>query len=604
MSISNSYPTQRPSLNLDFANSGKLDSRISYSRSSTGTAFSSERHLSSLNLVTNSEDFSAWSESNATVTSNTTAAPDGNTTASTMTGNAGTAEKRLQSNSVAVTDPVISVYAKAGTHNYIQISDNQSSQEYGNFDLANGTVGNVGTLATAAIEAVGSTGWYRCLMRVERTASAFTWRVFMIDSSTAARQSTTSSTGTVHLWGGMMTELGDLTNVVAYQSSGSQVHREFAPTLKSYSSDQPRFEYDPATDGQSAAGSPRGLLIESSASNLQRYGSAFASWSTSQNVSISSNSAVGPNGELEADLLVPTAGSLPHWIYDGQASVASGTTYTFSVYLKAAGYRYVQLLALASLQSSGHITFDLETGTLSASGAHTGTIKSVGNGWFRASATVTATSTTTSGFLIAGADSLSNGRNPQTTGNSYDGWLCWGAQLEANSVASSLVNSGTSSSGVTRASDSCSLVSAPLLDNGGGTIYAESSPNNLGSVYSGIVSLNAGGLDNRIEIIHNYAALRSTVSADGTTYNATSGGTFSNGDNIQSCLIYETDSVSLFADGAKIGATDTSAVMPEVFKLTIGNVATGSFPLNGHLKRLAVYSDSISETSASALTSS
>ncbi len=56
---SSTYPTQSPTFAFD-AKAGKLDSRLSYTRSSSGTAFSSEKHLSSLNLTTNSDDLSDW----------------------------------------------------------------------------------------------------------------------------------------------------------------------------------------------------------------------------------------------------------------------------------------------------------------------------------------------------------------------------------------------------------------------------------------------------------------------------------------------------------------------------------------------------------------
>ena len=42
MSIRNTYPTIRPSLNLDFARSRTLDPRITFSRTTTGTYMDSD----------------------------------------------------------------------------------------------------------------------------------------------------------------------------------------------------------------------------------------------------------------------------------------------------------------------------------------------------------------------------------------------------------------------------------------------------------------------------------------------------------------------------------------------------------------------------------
>ena len=158
----------------------------------------------------------------------------------------------------------------------------------------------------------------------------------------------------MYAWGAQLSS----TNSKVYDSpTTTQIHREYSPLLKTASADAPRFEY-------AASGNSEGLLIEAQAENIQRYGSDFASWLSKANLVTHSNQAIAPNGELEADLIVPNAGNDYHYIYDGQASVASGTTYTFSVYLKSAGYRYAQLLALSSLQSRGHVTYDLEAGTL------------------------------------------------------------------------------------------------------------------------------------------------------------------------------------------------------------------------------------------------
>jgi hypothetical protein len=602
MSYSNSFPQQRPTLNLDFANSGKLDSRISFSRAdSTPSAvhyWSNEKHLSTENLTSNSEDFSAWPKINATASANTTAAPDGNMTASTMTGNAGTSVKYLSSNSASVTDPVISFYAKSGTHSYIQISDNASASEYANFDLTNGTVGNVGPLATAAIEAVGSTGWYRCIMRVERTSAAFTWRVVMIDSSTAARQSTTSSTGTVNLWGAMMTELGDLTNVVAYQSSGTQIHRSYAPTLKSVANaGDPRFEYDPASDGQSV-----GLLIEAQETNLQRYGSAFASWSTKLGSGLTANAGIAPNGELAATLWTATSSSNYHYLNDSFASVTSGTTYTASVYVKDAGQRYVQILGGASAFGAGqYATFDLQTGSVDATGVTASSV-SVGNGWWRIQATMTATGTGTSIGSLALVESATASRLPTFTADDYSGVLLFGYQFEANSEASSLVNTGSQNSALTRASDSCSVATSSFYTGGPVSVYtdADAGAGNTPSIFS--LSKNNTASDS----IRLFRDLPSSNLTTNFRFFVKDGGV-----SVAQRTVSGSGSVSKFAVRSDTNNTaikpsgitqfsDTVCTTPVIDTLEIGG-GPGVGQLNGTIRNLMLWNVALSDTELATL---
>jgi hypothetical protein len=114
MSISQNFPSTRPSLNLNFARSQKLDPRITFTRSSTATYTGGDGLIktaatdtprfdfnattgeclgllieeSRTNLTTYSEDFTnaAWILYGTTSRSaNTVTAPDGNTTADTVT---------------------------------------------------------------------------------------------------------------------------------------------------------------------------------------------------------------------------------------------------------------------------------------------------------------------------------------------------------------------------------------------------------------------------------------------------------------------------------------------------------------------------------------
>ncbi len=100
------YPTIRPELTLDFANSRQLDPRIAFSRSSSATYLNPDTGLITLasdhearfekegllieesrtNEFPYSEDFSynSWTKVNTTVTTNAATAPDGTSTANRL----------------------------------------------------------------------------------------------------------------------------------------------------------------------------------------------------------------------------------------------------------------------------------------------------------------------------------------------------------------------------------------------------------------------------------------------------------------------------------------------------------------------------------------
>ena len=608
---SSNFPTQSPTFAFD-AKAGKLDSRISFSRADTPPTYSApsgvhywsnEKHLSSENLVPYSNLSSGFSFGRTTLASTNNSAPDGGSDAASILETAVSGSHEVYDTFASVSGQQYSFvfYLKANGRTKVIFKPQATSViAEVTFDLTavTSTVTS-GSADSHSITAIGSTGWYKCAATVTATATGTGYTQFNLVDGTGASTYTGDVTKGVFAWGASVSSTGE---TVLNETSGS-IHREFAPTLKSVTtSGQPRFEFDPA-DGQSVgSGTALGLLVESQATNLTKYSDDFSSWGDTSTVVVTPNAGVAPSGQLEADLLVSPSTAATHYILDSTIAFTSGTTYTASVYVKSAGHRYVQLCGNSAAFSGPYqwVNYDLEAGTLNANNC-SGTISSVGNGYYRITATMTASSTQTRSFILVFADSLSSGFFPTTTGDDFSGFLAHGFQTEVGSASSSLIS--TNGSQVSRASDSCSVVDATLFDNGGGTLYAEVTPNNLGSTFSGIASINAGGLSDRVEMVFNNTAARATVVADGTTYSTQSGGSYTAGAEIKSCLTYANDSVSYYVNGSEIGTTDTSAVMPVVNSLSIGNTATGSWPLNGNIKRVAVYSDSVSETAASALTS-
>ena len=121
------------------------------------------------NLFSYTEDFAnvAWSKSNVTITANTTTAPDGTTTASTIQ-NTGTGYMTQSNLALSANTYTQSIYAKKNNNDWVAIytSDAGSNYSIAWFNLntgVKGTASAVGTFSatSSTMTSVGN-GWYRC----------------------------------------------------------------------------------------------------------------------------------------------------------------------------------------------------------------------------------------------------------------------------------------------------------------------------------------------------------------------------------------------------------------------------------------------------------
>ena len=145
--INTKYPTTKPSLNLDFANTKSLDPRITFRRGTPGTYYDGVTHVKAEeNLLSYSEDFSKWgSVVRLELTANETA-PDGSSTAYKIAQASGQTSSGATSELVNMNkgeNYTYSIYAKAGTNRdylTVRIYDYSIADHYQYFlfDLGNG----------------------------------------------------------------------------------------------------------------------------------------------------------------------------------------------------------------------------------------------------------------------------------------------------------------------------------------------------------------------------------------------------------------------------------------------------------------------------------
>lgn len=158
------------------------------------------------NLALRSQEFdnASWAKSNLNVTANSISAPDGTTTADTITSTGGTPV--LFQQYTLSGDVTNSVYAKKGTSDYVSVIIEVpalASTWVGIFNLNTGVyVGNGGNLTadSFSITNVGN-GWYRCTLTKNISGSFNT--VFYYGVATASSINGTNGTN-VYIWGGQI----------------------------------------------------------------------------------------------------------------------------------------------------------------------------------------------------------------------------------------------------------------------------------------------------------------------------------------------------------------------------------------------------------------
>jgi len=168
------------------------------------------------NLVLRSEEFdnASWTKLLSSITANTAISPSDIQNADTFTAN-GISGFHYLFNTASLTTATtysISVFAKKGTNNFIQLTGGTvpfGINFFANFDLNNGVLGTVGSATTARIENYGN-DWYRCIITgVTINASVSdAFGVFaIVQSATSARAEANTLSTSIILWGGQC-ELG------------------------------------------------------------------------------------------------------------------------------------------------------------------------------------------------------------------------------------------------------------------------------------------------------------------------------------------------------------------------------------------------------------
>jgi hypothetical protein len=357
---------------------------------------------------------------------------------------------------------------------------------------------------------------------------------------------------------------------------------------------EPRFDHDPST------GESLGLLVEESRTNLFTYSEQFdnAAW-TKSNLGITTNTSAttAPDGSTNAEKITESldVGITYHLMNkSGGFSATSGTSYTYSIFAKAAERTKIIIgFDIGSAFSAYQYgLYDLSAGTSSIIlGTPTISITSYPNGWYRCSVTAAAIGTGSAQAAIQ-LYTTANGY----IGNGTSGIYIWGAQLEAGAFATSYIP--TVASTVTRSADNASMTGTNFsswYNQSEGTLFAASRINALGrATYPGIAYVDDGTNANSMGFVISDAAI-DNLGAEGYVsninqyyYSSTSAVTPN-----QLMKIITAYKSNDFASASNVGSnavqTDTSGSVPTVNRLIIGDLRGNSAKLNGTISQLTYY---------------
>ena len=632
-------PDIAPSLNLDFANSKQLDSRITFGRGSGGAYYDGKTTaMAEQNLLTYSQVIGGgnWALIGGTASVNSAVAPDGTTTASTLTSTSGDCYIVQNLSMISGLTYTFSLWMSAASATTIRFG--------------------IGNTIIAAVSV--TTSWQRFTITVPYSGAnrVIIGGVFSFPSTSPA----------IYAWGA---QLEQRSSVTAYTPTTTAPITNYIPVLLQAPLNTPRFDHDsrptfngtctvsgssvtlPTTfsDGSSPStinkfytgsinisgtayvinnyvgstrvvtvtGSPTagafslvnnnygqslGLLIEEARENKLTYSSDFSNdaWNKA-NVTITSAANVAPDGTQTTQNIIPSkvVGGANYPVLYQPFSATSGVTYIISAYVKYNGVRYIAFRT----HGTNFVWFDVLSGTI-ANNSDPSLFKpfvtSVGNGWYRVGCSVLAITTGSMNHHVYLTD---NSASVSWSGaaNGYSGIYIWGAQLEAGSFATSYIPTPSSST-VTRLADAVSMTGTNFSSwynqaQGGFCSYTDFLYPAVASFYS-VGGITTFALSSTIHVgkLNTYDAQRSTVTVYANTL------TSSAMSYINSWTDPKIGNLNLAVNGIfDIG--DSTALTYLLFNATALTLGSGvGYYLNGHIRKLTYYPKALSSTQLQGLT--
>jgi hypothetical protein len=582
------------SLDLKFADNKSLTDAITgsnlvtFTRASSGTYVGSDGLIKTAvtNLLVRSEEFDQYGTLiDASLISNSATAPNGTLSADKLIEDTSdSAHKHRFIPSGADTYTTYSVYAKNAGRDLVLNAQNPGAGTYRvYFNLSTGTstiLANTSATGSHSITEIGD-GWYRCSITYSFTESD----AYYLDNSVGFSGSDTytgDGTSGIYIWGAQLEQ--------------SATVGEYIPTTGTINS-APRFDHDPTT------GESLGLLVEEQRTNSLLWSEDFSNW-TVNNGSVQSNVITAPDGNVTADKLVENSSTGNKEVRRGSITFTSGTSLTYSCFVKASERSLFRLSATSAFFGSGTTAyFDLTSGTVysTTGGVTSASIIPYPNGWYRCIATMLPTSSGTGSVFIT---LILSGDTSDYTGDGTSGIYLWGAQLEAGAFPTSYIP--TTTAAVTRSADVASITGSnfsPWYNQAEGTVFADvaSAPNN--TIVQLVTDISDGSGSERMFIRRTGSGSLAFAVVDGAVTQADvgAGTVISGGARFAMAAAYRLNSVNLATNG-QIGTEDTFATIPTSNRMFIAQNLVSAQQANGTIRRLTYWPQRLSNSTLQQIT--
>jgi hypothetical protein len=329
-----------------------------------------------------------------------------------------------------------------------------------------------------------------------------------------------------------------------------------------------------------------GLVPEAAATNLVLRSQEFnnGAWSVA-GVTVGTDAAAAPDGTTTAEKLTASSANIAHVIYDTFTLTAA--IYSYSVYVKAAGYGFAFISAITNGFATRHgITVDLSSGaitqtnTLGSPSSVTTQVTALANGWYRVAVSMLATSVASGSSLLigpssTGTPSVDGSAQPTFLGDAASGIYVWGAQVELGSAASSYIP--TTSATVTRAASVITFNDVTWLDGANDSLYVKHVARNIND--GTLVALDAT----------NDKLLREQTGMSMRIADATVANTAAAGATVKTAARLKVNDFAISMNGGTV-VTDTSETAPGTLSAArIGCDLSGANFINGNILEVAAW---------------
>jgi len=336
------------------------------------------------------------------------------------------------------------------------------------------------------------------------------------------------------------------------------------------------------------------LKLQPQSTNLITYSEAFGNsyWTKSGATVTSGFSAPSVDSPLGAFKLVEDSGNSKHQIL---ASISSYTELTISFFAKKAERSFISV----EKSSWGSTIFDLNDGSVVSGN---GSVIDLGNGWYRCSASYTASVSQTQFYILL----LEDGSSSNYQGDGVSGVYIYGMQAEVQSYATSYIK--TEGSTQTRLQDTASKSGiSSLINSSEGVLYAE-----ISALYDNSVndlrwfSLNDNSTNNLVTIYYYKATntIGAQLKVGGVqVFRNDDIPITSKTDFIKIAFKWKQDDVAIYINGIKkASSTSVNSFNSGVLNRFSFDRGVGGQDFYGKTKNLQVYKTALTDAQLTTLT--